>query len=123
MNSPPNFCLMASTSGLDHGSCCGPLGFGGTAGAAGFAPGGGGGGLGAAAFGSPAGAAGFGGSAGFSGCLSLSSSATFKSGLYVRTDARHTKTWIQPHRSNECQRPLGLFLSVQQKIVAQRSTA
>src|SRR6266852_5401338 len=77
MNSPPNFCLMASTSGLDHGSCCGPLGFGGTAGAAGFAPGGGGGGLGTAAFGSPAGAAGFGGSAGFSGCcLSFSSSAT-----------------------------------------------
>src|SRR5437016_4465492 len=79
MNSPPNFCLMASTSGLDQGSCCGPFGFGGTAGPAGFAPGGGGGGLGAAAFGSPAaGAAGFGGSAGFSGCcLSFSSSAIY----------------------------------------------
>src|SRR5215467_4649330 len=89
MNSPPNFSLIASTSGLVHGSCCGPLGF---AGAAGFAPGGGGGGLGTAALGSAGlgsavfgsaawasdagGAAGFTGSAGFSGCwLSFGSSA------------------------------------------------
>src|SRR5215467_1785314 len=83
MNSPPNFSLIASTSGLVQGSCCGPLGF---AGAAGFAPGGGGGGLGAAAFGSPAGGGGggvgFGGSAAFSAGLSVCwlsfcSSATF----------------------------------------------
>src|SRR5436190_24000498 len=68
---------MASTNGLDHGSCAGPLGL---DGAAGFAPGGGGGGLGVAAFGSAA-WGGFGGSAGFSVCcLSFcSSSATFKS--------------------------------------------
>src|SRR5215510_3947824 len=76
MNSPPNFSLIASTRGLVHGSCCGPLGFGGAAGAAGFAPGGGGGGFGTAALGS----AGLTGSAGFGVCsLSFCSSATFKS--------------------------------------------
>src|SRR5436853_6997527 len=89
MNSPPNSSFSASTRGLDHGSCCGPFGFGGAAGTAGFAPGGGGGGLGTAAFGSPAGAAGFGGSAGFSGCcLSFSSSATFGlDSMFERTRA------------------------------------
>src|SRR5215470_11595697 len=75
-NSAPNLSLIASTNGLDQGSCCGPFGFGG---AAGLAPGGGGGGLGTAAFGSAGlgGTAGLGGSAGFSVCsLSFCSSAT-----------------------------------------------
>src|SRR6267143_1227312 len=99
MNSPPNFSLIASTKGLDHGSCCGPFGLGGAAGVAGFAPGGGGGGLGTAALGSPGGAgaggAGFAGPGGFSVCwLSFSSSATFMS----RKGLSSTKTWIQPHR-------------------------
>src|SRR5439155_19834943 len=85
INSPPNFSLIASTNGLDHGSCCGPFGFGGAAGAAGFAPGGGGGGLGTAALPSPAGAAGFGCSAGFSGCwLSFCSSAILTLGWTIR---------------------------------------
>src|SRR5215510_8265719 len=115
MNSPPNFSLIASTRGLVHGSCCGPFGFAGAAGAAGFAPGGGGGGFGTAAFCS----AGLAGSAGFGVCsLSFCSSATFKSReeLDIRRAARHTKTWIQPHRLSKCQRP-------RQKIVAQSRTA
>src|SRR5438552_9320324 len=95
MKSAPNFSSIASTNGLDHGSCCGPFGLGGAAGAAGFAPGGGGGGFGTAAFGS-AGAAGFGGSAGCSGCWpSFGSSAIYP---LPRTNA-------------------------QQEILAQRSTA
>src|SRR5215471_1272293 len=110
-SSAPNFSLTASTRGLDHGSCCGPLGFAGAAGAAGLAPGGGGGGLGAAAFGSPAGGGGggvgFGGSAafsaGFSVCwLSFCSSATFNvlgRNQIVTKSGRYTKTWIQPHAS------------------------
>src|SRR5262245_39422377 len=113
MNSPPNLSLIASTKGLDQGSCCGPFGFAGTAG---LAPGGGGGGFGTAAFGS-AGlggtAAGLGGSAGFSVCsLSFCSSATFKysGGTRNRKRGRHTKTWIQQHRRNGCQRPL-VFLA------------
>ena len=109
-NSAPNLSLIASTNGLDQGSCCGPFGFGG---AAGFAPGGGGGGLGTAAFGSAGlgGTGGLGGSAGFSVCsLSFCSSATFKysGGTRNRKRGRHTKTWIQPHRWNRCQRPLAL---------------
>ena len=113
MNSPPNRSLSASTNGLDQGSCCGPFGFGGTAG---LAPGGGGGGLGTAAFGSAGlgGTAGLSDSAGFSVCsLSFCSSATFKysGGTRNRKRGRHTKTWIQPHRWNRCQRPLALSSS------------
>src|SRR5262249_21382729 len=93
MNSPPNFSLIASTRGLDHGSCCGPFGFGGAAGAAGLAPGGGGGGLGTAAFGCSGGAAGLGGSAGFPvSWLSFCSSATLYLGRnYVICERRVTQ--------------------------------
>src|SRR5215510_10689050 len=99
MNSPPNFSLIASTKGLDQGSCCGPFGFGGAAGAAGFAAGGGGGGLGTAALGS---AGGVGGSTGFGFCsLSLFSSAIYSRKVPVRR-AVVTKTWIQPHRFDKC---------------------
>src|SRR5262245_34904270 len=113
MNSPPNRSLSASTNGLDQGSCCGPFGFGGTAG---LAPGGGGGGLGTAAFGSAGlgGTAGLSDSAGFSVCsLSFCFSATFKysGGTRNRKRGRNTKTWIQPHRWNRCQRPLALSSS------------
>src|SRR2546422_9119228 len=88
MNSPPNLSFIASTNGLDHGSCCGHFGLVEAGGAAGFAPGGGGGGFGTATLDSGgfaasaglAGSAAFVGSAGFGFCsLSFCSSATFKS--------------------------------------------
>src|SRR6266436_1124074 len=105
MNSPPNFSLMASTSGLDHGSCCGPFGFGGTAGAAGFAPGGGGG-FGTAAFGGSAGCAGFSGGWFSVCCLSFSSSATLNLGRTRWFDGGAPHKDVDSTTSIEpCQRP------------------
>src|SRR5262252_8377799 len=123
MNSPPNFSLIASTKGLDQGSCCGPFGLGGAAGAAGFAPGGGGGGFGTAALGSPAGFAGgggtgFGGSAAFSAGLSVCwlsfcSSATSKSRKHKDVDSTTSLQRVSTPT-------VTFFLSAQQKIVTQR---